>query len=146
MNDTIDPSVARLETSKECDQFIENVRTQHPALAVQAERRAVQLLAQGHTTASEAEQEAWETIYAFERMQFQKNGKKMRAARTRNLITRLGVIKAVESIVEKPDPMIGYDALKTMGLEHLSFESIVLKYPELFSEATRATATKRLAK
>lgn len=49
------------------------------------------------------------------------------------MVTKLGIIVAMESIVKKPTESAGYAALVKMGMQDMSFEAVVLRHPDVFS-------------
>src|SRR5688572_11015395 len=125
----IDPSVLKLTTPEECDQFAINVAQKHPELAVQARRRGVELRAQQAGAKSEAEREALQAVYAYEAVRTQPGGKRFRASRTWQMIKRHGIIGAVERAVDRDDDPAGYKALVAMNMKDLSFEAVVVRHP-----------------
>ena len=60
------------------------------------------------------------------------------------MIERHGIIKAVERAVNRPTETQGYTSLVEMGLEDFAFESVILRYPELFSDEAIAKSKQRL--
>jgi len=136
MND--DP-IARLKTPEACEQFAINVEERgKPELALAARRRAVELRAAAHGAETDAEREALEAVYAYERAQSMLRGKKFHASRTWQMIERRGIIEAVEHVVKRDAESMGYAALVKMGMEDKAFEAVVLRHPGMFSaEAVR---------
>ena len=141
----MDASVLRLETPEECEQFAENVRGKYPDLARQARQRGIELRAAAHGAKTAAEREALEAIYAYEEALFSKHGKRVRAQYTRRKMDKDGIIAAIEHAVKQQHDPTGFVTLKEMGLEHLSFESVVVRHPEAFSSEALKHAEKRLA-
>ena len=129
----MDERVARLETPEECEQFALNVSERLPILALAARRRGVELCAAQHDATSDAEREALQAIYAYERVLFQRHGKPVRASRTWGMIKRHGIIKAVERAVDRPAETPGYTALVEMGMPDFAFEAVVCRHPSVFS-------------
>lgn len=140
----MDHRVARLKTPAECDAFIENVRAAHPSLALEARRRAVQLRATEYGANTQAELEALEAVYAYEAALSLQEGKKTRAGRTWPMIKERGILAAVDAIVQRPDDSIGYATLVKMGMKDFAFEQVVLRYPELFSQAAIERSRQRV--
>ncbi len=73
-----------------------------------------------------------------------RNGKKTRAGRTWQMITRHGIIGAVERAVNRPTETQGYTALVEMGLEYYAFENVILRHPSLFSEQAVQISKERI--
>lgn len=142
----LDDRVLRLKTAKECVAFAANVSRTRPDLAAAARRRAVQLRAAGHGAISKAEREALEAVYAFEDVRSQEAGRRVRASRTWQSFERKGILRTVEDIVSRGRATIAYEALVAAGLERFTFEAVVLRYPECFSDECIAQAKVRLPK
>jgi hypothetical protein len=141
----MDERVNRLRTPDECEQFAKNALERgHPDLAKEAKVRAVQLRAEQYGATSEAEREALQAVYAYEEVLSQKNGRRTRASRTWQMISRHGILGAVERAVDREQETQGYVALVEMGLEDFAFEAVVLRHPELFGQAAIEKSTERL--
>lgn len=137
--------ITRLETPEACEQFAKNVEANgKPEAAPLARKRAIELRAQSHGALSTAEREALEAVYAYERTLFLKHGKNVRASRTWRMIKERGIIPAVERVVTRADESSGYVALCRMGLQDKAFESVVLRYPDLFSKDAVRRSSERL--
>lgn len=130
----MDERVQRLTTPAECEQFIINVQRDHPALAVQARRRGVELRAAKHNAKTAAEKEALQAVYAYEEVLSAKRGRKTKASRTWQMIKNHGIIGAVERAVNRRDVTQGFTTLIEMGMQDFAFEHVVLRYPDLFSQ------------
>src|SRR3972149_1347080 len=130
----MDKRVERLATPEACERFIKNaLRLGHPDLAQQAGRKAIELRAEAHDARTAAERESLQAIYAYEELLTEKNGKHTRATRTWQMLKRHGIIESVNRVVARQDDAVGYKTLKEKGLEDLSFEAVVLRYPDVFS-------------
>jgi hypothetical protein len=77
-----------------------------------------------------------EAVYAYEHVLSKANRKKTRATGTWQMIRRLGIIKAIQSIVNREAGAADYTTLKETGMQDLAFEAIVLKHPEVFDPET----------
>jgi hypothetical protein len=104
-----------------------------PELAEQARVRAVHLRAAEHGATSRVEQECLEAVYAYEEVLSAQAGKRKRASRTWQMISRWGIVPAVERIVTRRDVSLGFTALEEMGLLEFAFEAVVVRHPEAFS-------------
>src|SRR5215207_755972 len=91
-----DPTVARLKTPEDCEQYAKNVEAKHPELAKQARRRAVDLRSLKYGANTEVEREALRCIYAFEEARSQQTGKRAYASRTWQSVTRNGILPTVD--------------------------------------------------
>jgi len=48
------------------------------------------------------------------------------------MVAHYGIIKAAERAVNRPSDALGYRLLVEMGLVDLTFEAVILRYPEAF--------------
>ena len=85
-----------------------------------------------------------EAIYAYEEALFVKHGKRVKATYTRRKMDRDGIIAAIEHAVTQSHDPTGYKTLQEMGLEHLTFEAVVMRHPEAFSAEAVEQSEKRL--
>jgi len=141
----MDDRVKKLKTPEDCDNFIKNVEAKDPALANEALRRKIELLASingAKSSANEAEIEALKAIYAYEETLFLKHGRKTSASRTWQMVKTRGIIGAVESAVKRET--IGFKALVNMGMADFLFEAVVIRHPELFSKEAVEISKQRL--
>ena len=141
----MDHRVKRLRTPKECESFARNAaERQRPDLVLEAQRWAVELKASDHDANTPLETEAFAAIYAYESLLTRRNGKKTRATRTWQTIKRHGIIEAIEREMKLSEATAGYETLLEMGMEDLAFESLILRYPESFSDEAVGMSKARL--
>ena len=140
----MDERISRLTTPEECEQVALNVETRLPELAREARRRAVELRAAAHGATSEAEREALEAVYAYEKVLSVKKGKNVRASRTWQMIKRHGIIIAVERAVNRQQETAGFKALVDMGMQDFAFEAVVCRHPSVFSPEALKRSQDRL--
>ncbi|MCK5271200.1 MAG: hypothetical protein KAJ52_01440 [Sedimentisphaerales bacterium] len=141
----MDDRISKLTTPEECEQVALNVEARLPELAREARRRAVELRAAAHGAASEAEREALEAIYAYEKVLSAKHdGRNVRASRTWQMIKRHGIIIAVEKAVNRPQETAGYKSLVDMGMQDFAFEAVVCRHPSVFSPEALQRSQDRL--
>jgi hypothetical protein len=140
----MDPSVERLQTPEECDQFVENVASKYPELARQARQRAIALRAAAHGATTAAERDGLEALYASEGALFVKHGKRRPATYIRRKVAKDGIMAAIEHAVTQHCEPVGYTTLKELGLEHQTFEAVVLKHPAAFSAEAVERSKERL--
>lgn len=130
----MDPRVEKLKTPKECETFMVNARAAgREDLAQEARRRAIELRATAYGANSTVEQQCLEAVYAYEEVLSAKQGRRVSASRTWQMIKRHGILKAVDRVVSRPDDAAGYTALIEMGLEKFAFEAVVVRHPDEFS-------------
>ena len=133
----MDEKVARLKTPEECDRFTKNALDRgRRDLADEARKRAVGFRAEAYGAKSPTELECLEAIYAYEEVLTAKNGRRMRASRTWQMIKKHGILGAVERAVNRESEATGYTALLEMGLQDYAFEAVVVRHPELFTAET----------
>lgn len=142
----MDPRVLKLQSKRDCEVFAKNARDRGmDDLAEQARARSLQVLAAGHSPATDAEREALEAVYAYEAILSAKRGKKTSASRTWPIIKQHGVIGAVERVVNRKDAPIAYRDIVEGGLGHYSFESVILRHPDLFTAEAVERSRERVA-
>ena len=142
----MDDIIQKLKTPAECLQLAKNVRDRNPDLAQKARRRAVELRALSYGSQSEVELELLKALYAYEEVLFEKNKKNTRASRTWQMIKRDGIIGAVEKAVNRKIEPSGYKVLVEMGMHDLTFEAVIIRYPDVFNEEVVSRAKERLKK
>lgn len=140
----MDDVIAKLQTPESCERYALNVEPRSPERALAARRRAIELRAAKHGANSDAEREALEAVYAYERVLSGTHGRKTRASRTWQMIERHGIIEAVERVVSRKAESAGYHALVDFGLQDKAFEAVVLRHREVFSAQAVARSEARL--
>lgn len=142
----MDERVKNLKSSEDCKRFAKNaIRLGRPDLALEAERRAIELKSEVHNAKTSAEKEALQAIYAYEYLLTLKNGKKSRATRTWQMLKRHGIIESVNRVVARRGDSMGYKTLKEKGMGDLAFEMVVLRYPDVFSEEAIHRSKERIS-
>lgn len=131
----IDPKVLRLKTAEDCESFAQNVETAYPELAKQARRRGLELKAAQKSVQTDVERAALVAVYALEEVRSRGARRLWRANRTWQSIGKNGILATVEYCVKKPRDHDGHSILAKAGMADLSFEAVVLKYPDQFSPA-----------
>ena len=142
----MDHRVERLRSPAECEIFAKNVTAlKRPDLALQANRRAVQLLVATHEGASAFEADAFAAVYAYEALLSLQKGAKKRATATWQAIKRLGIVEAIQREVKRPREAASREGLRTLGLEDLAFEALVARHAAVFSDEAVQISKERLA-
>lgn len=129
-----------LKTPEECEQLSEIFGD----LAKKAQRRAVELRALSHGMNEKVETELLKVIYAYEEILSEKNKRKTKANRTWQMVKRYGLIEAAMRAVNRQSDPLGYKTLIEKGLEDLTFEAIILRFPDYFRKEVIDTAKRRL--
>ena len=132
----MDERVLRIQKPQLCYVFAENaLRRGHDDLALQAYRRAVDLRAQEHDTASEAELMALKAFYAYEEALSYGQRKRKRATGTWQMVNRLGILPTLKKrLTSKGNVDIGA-ALKVLKMEDYSFQAVAQAYASDLPEA-----------
>jgi hypothetical protein len=143
-DDKIMKLVGHLKTPEDCEQVALNVEAKQPDFAVAARRKAIEIKASTHKAATEAEEHSFQAVYALERVMTLERGRKSRATRQWQIVTKVGIIAAMESIVKNPTGRAGYEALVKMGMQDMSFEAVVLRHPDVFSAEAVAQSRQSL--
>jgi hypothetical protein len=136
--------VGHLKTPEDCEQVALNVEAKQPAFAIAARRKAIEIKASTHEPTTDAERHSFQAVYAYERVMTLERGRKTRATRQWQMVKKLGVIVAMESIVKSPTNSAGYEALVKMGMQDMSFEAVVLRHPDVFSAEAVAQSKQSL--
>jgi hypothetical protein len=127
--------VERIKNPDLCYVFAKNAtRNGHPELALQAYRRAVDLRAQRHEEASEAEQAALRAIYAYEEALSFLKGKRTRATGTWQMVNKHGVFPTLAKRLGARGVEGVKPALKELGMEDYSFDAVRESYPHVFEQ------------
>jgi len=136
----MDEIISKLKTPEECRQFI----VKYSDLVRQARQRAIELRASTHQAEDIVEFELYQALYAYEDILSEKNSRRTRANRTWQMVKHYGIKVAAERAVNRNADAMGYRVLVGMGLQGLTFESVIVKYPESFSQESVKQAHKRL--
>lgn len=127
--------VMRIKEPELCYVFGANaIRRGHPELALQAQRRAVDLRAESHEPDSEAERAALRAIYAYEEALSHAKGKRTRATGTWQMVKRYGLFEAIQRRLDGRKSEDMSDSLKALGMADYSFETVRDAYPEAFEQ------------
>jgi hypothetical protein len=127
-------------------QLAKNVIERNPNLAKEARRRAIELRAISHGSTREVEFELLKALYAYEEVLTEKNKKTTHAARTWQMIKRHGIIVAAERAVDRTIEPNGYKVLVEMGMHDLTFEAVIVRYPDEFNKEVVMRAQERFKK
>jgi hypothetical protein len=136
----MDEIISKLKTPEECRQFV----VKYSDLVRQARQRAIELRASSHEAEDIVEYELYQALYAYEDILSEKNNRRTRANRTWQMVKHYGIKLAAERAVNRNADAMGYKVLVGMGLQGLTFESVIVKYPGYFSNNAVKQAHKRL--
>lgn len=96
-------------------------------------------------TPGSVEHDFWRTIHIFEEMLTDERGRTTRLSRTRQKITRVGVLKTLEDFCLARSATDGFRMLIERGLPELTGEAVVLRHADRFPEPLLAAARARLS-
>lgn len=136
----MDEIISKLKTPEECRQFV----VKYSNLIRQARQRAIELRASSHEAEDIVEYELYQALYAYEDILTEKNNRRTRANRTWQMVKHYGIKLAAERAVNRNADAMGYKVLVGMGLQGMTFESVIVKYPGHFSSNAVKQAHKRL--
>lgn len=136
----MDERVKNLKTPEACIRFAKF----YPDLALDARIRRIELQAFSHDSQSTVETELLKALYAYEEVLSEKKGRRTHAARTWQMIKRHGIIGAAERAVNRKVEPTGYKILADIGMHDLTFEAVILKFPNAFSNEAVLRAKARL--
>ena len=131
-----------LNTSEECD-LVAKIFSN---LARTARLRSIELRAKSHGKINLVEYELYKALYAYEDVLTEKHDRKTRASRTWQMVNRYGIIEAAEKAVNRKIDPLGFIILSRLGLEHLTFEAVIVRYLGSFKPEIVEIARLRLAK
>jgi hypothetical protein len=90
------------------------------------------------------EHDFWQTVYAFEDSLSHERGRTTLLARTRQKVSKVGVVQTLIDWALSSGPTQGFQMLLDRGMPELTGEAIVLRHPKRFDDAVRTAARKRL--
>ena len=136
----MDEIISLLQTPEECDQ----IARLFGDLANQVRRKAVELRALSHGNEHKVEIELLKAIYAYEEVLYDKNKRRTKASRTWQMVSRHGIIEAAQRAVNRPVDAPGFKTLVERGLGDLTFEAIIIRFPENFRKEVVEVSKRRL--
>jgi hypothetical protein len=141
----MDERVARLKSSQDARQLAENAqRLGRLDVSIQALERARELQAIEEGYVTPAQVAIATALYAYEEEQSRLKHRIFRASRTRQMFAKHGPLNAAERMVLNRRPSKGFEVLEEAGLQELSFEAIIDRFPEEFSSIAVNAARARL--
>lgn len=142
-NEKISAFIARCEDPAQLKTMIANAKAKgEDEIALAAFRRLV--LVSPSETPGTVEHDMWQTIFAFEHLLKEERGKTTLLARTRQKISRVGVIQTLKDWADAKQETEGFRMLLERGLPELTGEAIVLRHPQLFPHRAIDAARARL--
>jgi hypothetical protein len=143
----MDERVAKLKTPEECRSFMGNaLNLGRDDLAREALLHAVALRIKAHPAKSAVEAECIEAVCAYEEAQAAKPGRRASAQPTWTTIKKVGALQAIDKVVSQPDDTARLEALRAVGLEHLTYEHVIARHTGEFSFEAVELSRKRIAK
>jgi len=140
----MDHTVARLENSEECEQFAINVAAKHPELALEARRRSIHFMASTHGEVTEVEFAGLQAIHASEQAIRKLYGRKGVGLRPWPIVKKLGILPALEKLAaDTRMAKVSAAALVEVGMEDMTYDSVIQKYPDSFTPVAVNAAKRR---
>lgn len=99
---------------------------------------------EGRRFADPVERRFWEIISVFEELLTKANGRTSRAARTREKVKRVGVVRTLDDLAASSKPSEGFRRLVDAGLSDYLFEYLVLEHADRFTPKAVEAAGNRL--
>lgn len=134
--------VAACGDAKKLRQIAKNAEDRGASDLAQAARRKLYSILPGEDPRT-VEYAVWQSIYALEDVLKQERGRTILLARTRQKISRQGVVRCVADLV-LGRPSDGFQMLLERDMLDLSFEAIALKFPDSFDDRVLYAARARL--
>jgi len=135
----------RAKIPAECDSLLKNaIENGWDEIAVEVRKRSIYLRAKLEDPATSIEEQCWQAVCAYEDVLTQKNGKKTYARRIRNSAKNKGIVLAIAGSVSRRIDTSGFLLLNKLGLLEYSFEAVVVKFEDEFSNEVIENAKKRL--
>ena len=117
-------------------------RLNAPSVRDAAFRRLAAVQSEGEP--GTAEYDLWSVIHAIEEMKREEAGKTIRLSYLRRDIQKLGMVPAIEKLVNKPEPSDRFEELIARGFPELTAEAVVLAHPSRFGAEARERSEERL--
>lgn len=136
----MDEIISNLKTPVECIQFVEK----YLELVRQARQRTIELRTLSHQSKDIVEIDLYKALFAYEEILSIKNKRRTSASRTWQMVNRYGIKGAAERAVNRKVDALGYKVLVENNLQGLTFESVIVRYPEFFSIGAVKQANKRI--
>jgi hypothetical protein len=137
LKNLIDNAQAQLAAGKD----VETAQKVHDAAVV----RYWEMSAAKHEAGADVDRALWTALHAYEYLKGQEKGKTSRSTYLRRKISNTDIVTAVSDSVLKGGKSAGLQALNDMGRLDVSFEAVVLKYPNSFAAEVVAAAKRTLA-
>ncbi len=138
--------IAIIETANNPDklrQLMANARRMNAKEVEDAAfRRLVEIMPQ--EAPGTVEHDFWRSIYALEQVLSEERGKTTRLSRTRQKITRVGVMQTLRDLAMSKTPAQGFEMLLERSMPELTGEAVVLRHKGHFEAEVVAAAHLRL--
>jgi hypothetical protein len=90
------------------------------------------------------EHDFWQMVHTFELLLSEENGKTTKLSRTRQMVTRIGVIPTLANWASRDKDTAGFKMLLEHGMPEYTGEAIVLRHASSFTQEVVAAARGRL--
>ena len=138
--------VSKLKTPKEAQNLMDNARRMGREDVYQAAfARKCELESDGQDDPNDPlVRDFWMTVAAYEQLLSEKNERRTAASRTRQKVSKDGILATVQSWARKREPTMGFELLSQAGQWKLTGEYLVLKHAHRFDPADVESARDRL--
>ena len=138
--------VANLSTPEDCQRLATNALAHgRQSVANAARGKGIELRAAAYGAKTPVEQACAEAICAYEDLLNAGRARRVAAAGTRRLVRNHGLKGAVERAVNNAQDREGYRRFVRAGLQQFSFEAVVMRFPNHFSDQAKRRAESRMA-
>ena len=125
--------------------WIKNARIRNEAKIADAAFRRLISLVPSELPGS-VEHDFWQTVHAFEYTLSEERGRTTRLSRTRQKVSRVGVVETLKGWALDDKQTQGFEMLLERGMPELTGEAIVLRHSDKFDVKVQAAARGRLVK
>ena len=115
-----------------------------PTIMQAALKRAIDLKAEGFKPEDDFEDAVFHALAGYEIVLSIKNDRRVAANRTRSLLKRHTAQDALKSLVNFSKESYGLQILSDMQLAEFTFESVIIRFPDLFTSEQVEKAQQRL--
>ena len=91
------------------------------------------------------EHDFWQSIHAFEHILLEERGKTVRLSRTRQKISRVGIMQTMRDLALSDKKSDGFEMLMERGMPEITAEAVILRHTDKFDSDVLAAARERLS-
>ena len=144
-NTKIIESISKCTDPDKLRTWIKNARDQNASDVADAAFRQLISIVPSEQRGT-VEHDFWQTVHAFEHTLLEERGKTTRLSRTRQKVSRVGVVQTLKDWALDKKKTEGFEMLLERGMPELTGEAIILRHPDKFNANVQAAARERLRK